>query len=566
MTPKAILLGTIAAAALAAPASGERGADGHLNILYWQAPSLLNPYLTGGTKDQEAASLVIESLARYDSTGTLAAFLADGIPTVENGGVSADLTSITWKLKPGLKWSDGSDVTSADVKFTADYCMHPEGGCASLQRFENVDSIEIPDALTITVNFDSPKPNPYGPFVGSESPIIQMAQFKDCTGAAAPTCAEANFAPIGTGPFEVDEFRPNDVISFSANEQYRDPAKPAFGTVTFKGGGDAKSAARAVLETGEFDYAWNLQLAPDVLDAMKGAGKGQIVAAFSNSVERLELNMTDPSPDLPEGERSTIAHAHPAFSDMAVRQALSMAIDRVLLAEIGYGPAGRATCNLVPAPALYASDNTTCMVQDVAGANKMLDDAGWAKAADGVREKDGVRLSLLFATSTNAVRQDYQALIKSWWQEIGVETELRNVAGSVFFGGDPGSPDTVQKFYADVTMYTNSYPGTDPEAYLAARLCGKEPKPDTQWNGSNINRYCDPAYDALVAELASTGELSKRGEISKRLNEMLTKDSLALMPLVDRGFVSAHSNTLGGVVLNPWDTEIWNIADWHRIK
>ncbi len=566
MTPKAILLGSLAAAALAGPASAERGADGHLNMIYWQAPSTLNPYLSGGTKEQEAASLVLESLARYDQTGTLVAFLSDGIPTVENGGVSADLTSITWKLKDGLKWSDGTPVTSADVKFTADYCMDPAGGCASLQRFENIASIETPDALTVVVNYDSPKPNPYGPFVGSEAPIIQMAQFKECLGAAAPSCTDANFAPIGTGPFKVDEFRPNDVISFSANGEYRDPAKPAFATVTFKGGGDAQSAARAVLETGDFDYAWNLQLAPDVLEAMKGKGNGQIVAAFSNSVERLELNMTNPSHDLAEGERSTAKHAHPAFSDMAVRQALSISIDRALLAEIGYGPAGRATCNIVPAPALFASDNTACMTQDIAGANKLLDDAGWAKGSDGVREKDGVRLSLLFATSTNAVRQDYQALIKSWWQEIGVETELRNVAGSVFFGGDPGSPDTIQKFYADVTMYTNSFPGTDPEAYLAQRLCGREPKPESQWLGSNINRFCDAEYDALVAELAKTGEMSKRGEIGRKLNDMLTKDSLALMPLVDRGFVSAHANSLGGVVLNPWDTEIWNIADWHRIK
>jgi peptide/nickel transport system substrate-binding protein len=566
MKTKALLLGTLAAAALALPAQAERGSDGHLNILYWQAPSLLNPYLTGGTKDEEAASLVIEGLARYDNTGALVPFLADGIPTVENGGVSADLTSITWKLKEGLKWSDGSDVTSEDVKFTAEYCMHPEGGCAQAHRYEGVKSVEATDARTVVVTFESPKPNPYGPFVGSEAPIIQKAQFQDCLGAAAPSCTEANFAPIGTGPFKVDEFRPNDVITFSANDQYRDPSKPAFATVTFKGGGDAKSAARAVLETGEFDYAWNLQLAPDVLDAMKGGGKGQIVAAFSNSVERLELNMTDPSPDLPEGERSTVAHAHPAFSDLAVRQAMSMAIDRALLAEIGYGPAGRATCNLVPAPALYASDNTGCLTQDISGANKLLDDAGWAKGPDGVREKDGVRLSLLFATSTNAVRQDYQALIKAWWQEIGIETELRNIAASVFFGGDPGSPDTVQKFYADVTMYTNSFPGTDPEAYLSARVCGNEPKPASQWQGSNINRFCDAEYDELIKVLSATGELSKRGDLSKKLNEMLTKDSLALMPLVDRGFVSAHANSLGGVVLNPWDTEIWNIADWHRVK
>jgi peptide/nickel transport system substrate-binding protein len=164
------------------------------------------------------------------------------------------------------------------------------------------------------------------------------------------------------------------------------------------------------------------------------------------------------------------------------------------------------------------------------------------------------------------VRQDFQALIKDWWTELGVQVELKAIDPSVFFGGDAGSPDTFQKFYADVEMYANNFDGTDPEAYLAAYTCDKAPRPETQWQGENINRFCDPAYDALVAELGRTGEISKRGEIAKKLNDMLTKDSYVIVPLVDRGRVSAHSNTLGGVVLNTWDSELWNAADWFRIK
>ena len=566
MTLKTTLLGAAALVALAPAAFAERGADGHVNIIYWQAPSILNPYLSGGTKDLESSSMIIEPLGRYNETGAMVPFLAQEIPTLENGGVSADLTSITWKLKPGLVWSNGTPVTSNDVKFSADYCMHPEGGCAQAAKFDGVSSIEVIDDLTVKVTFTESKPNPYGPFMGAQSPIIQAAQFADCLGAKAPECTEANFNPIGTGPFRVTEFRPNDVISLEANPNYRDPAKPAFATMTFKGGGDATAAGRAVLETGEFDYAWNLQLAPEVIQQMVKGGKGTTIAAFGSLVERIMVNMTDPSASLPEGERATAKHPHPFLSDPAVRKALSMAIDRELLVEIGYGQAGRPTCNLVPAPALYASDNTDCLVQDLAGANALLDEAGWARGADGIRAKDGVRLSLLYQTSTNAVRQDFQALIKQWWEEIGIETELRNVSASVFFGGDPGSPDTFQKFYADVEMYANNFDGTDPEAYLAAQTCDKAPRPETQWQGENITRFCDPAYDALVAELSRTGELEKRGEIARKLNDMVTKDANVIIPLVDRGRVSAHSNTLGGVVLNVWDSELWNVADWHRIK
>ena len=567
MKLRTLMLGAAASFAMAPMAMAERGSDGTVNIIYWQAPSILNPFLSGGTKDVESASLVIEPLARYNETGEMVPFLASEIPTVANGGVSEDLTQITWKIAPGLLWSDGTPLTSADVKFTAEYCMHPEGGCAQLAFFDGVESVETVDDLTVKVTFSEPKPNPYGPFVGGQSPIIQAAQFADCLGAKAPECTEANFSPIGTGPFVVDDFRPNDVIQMSANPKYRDPAKPAFAKVNFKGGGDANGAGRSVLETGEFDYAWNLQLAPDVIAKMEEAGKGKAIAGFGPLVERLEMNMTNPSPDLPAETRSTVAEPHPFLSDPAVREALSISIDRALLTEVGYGKAGTPTCNLVPAPAIYASDNTACLTQDLDGAKALLDGAGWVDSdGDGVREKDGVKLSILYQTSTNAVRQDFQALIKDWWSQIGVETELRNLDASVFFGGDPGSPDTFQKFYADVEMYANTFNGTDPQQYLAAYRCGAEPKPSSQWQGENINRFCDPAYDEMIDELGRTGDIDKRGEIARKMNDMVTKDTNTIIPLVNRARVSAHANSLGGVVLNVWDSELWNIADWHRVK
>jgi peptide/nickel transport system substrate-binding protein len=564
MKTKSLLLGAIAASTLALPSFAERGSDGNVSIIYWQAPSILNPYLSGGTKDGDASSLVIEPLARYNEKGEIVPWLVDTIPTVENGGVAADLTSITWKLSEGLVWSDGTPVTSKDVKFSADYCMNPDGGCAQLPSFDGVDSVEIIDDLTVKVNFTGPKPVPYGPFVGGTSPIIQAAQFADCVGAAAPNCTEQNFNPIGTGPFRVVEFKPNDVITYEANPNYRDPNKPAFATMTFKGGGDATAAGRAVMETGEFDYAWNLQLAPDVIAKMQEGGKGTPLAGFGPLVERIMLNQTNPSPDLPEGERSTAAHPHPFLTEPAVYQAMSLAIDRPLLVEIGYGSAGKVTCNHIPAPDAFNSTALSCDTQDIAAAKKLLDDAGIVDTdGDGIREKDGVPLRVLYQTSTNAVRQDFQALIKGWWAEIGIDAELRNINASVFFGGDPGSPDTFQKFYADVEMYANTFNGTDPQTYQANLLCSDAPRPDSQWQGNNISRWCDPAYDELHAELAKTAGIDARTEISKKLNDMAVSGG-AMIPLVHRGRISAHANTLGGVVLNVWDNEIWNAADWYR--
>ncbi len=567
MNFKTSLLGAVAGLACASAAFAERGSDGNVNIIYWQAPSILNPFLSGGTKDIEAASLIIEPLARYDQNGQMVPFLVTEIPTVANGGVSEDLTAITWNITPGLKWSDGTAFTAQDVVFTADYCMHPEGGCAQLTKFTGVTSVEAIDDLTVKITFDKPTPFPYGPFVGGESPILQKAQFESCMGAKAPECTDQNFGPVGTGPFTVADFRPNDVIQMVANENYRDPAKPAFASVTFKGGGDAASAGRAVMETGEYDYAWNLQLAPEVIAQMEQGGKGKPVAGFGPLVERIMLNQTDPSSSLDAETRSTAKAEHPFLTDPNVYKALSMAIDRNLLVEIGYGQAGRVTCNWVPAPAAFNSDTLTCDTQDIAGANAMLDAAGYMDTnGDGVRETpSGVPMSMLYQTSTNAVRQDFQALIKQWWSEIGVEVELRNISASVFFGGDPGSPDTFQKFYADVQMYANTFNGTDPQSYLGNLLCDKAPRPDSQWQGENISRWCDPAYDALHAQLAETAGIDERAEIGRKLNDMAVTGG-AMIPLVHRGRLSAHANSLGGVVLNVWDSELWNVADWHRIK
>ncbi|MFF2323848.1 peptide ABC transporter substrate-binding protein [Agrobacterium sp. NPDC058088] len=569
MTKRSILFAsTVAAMALAGSAAhAERGSDGELKILFWQAVSTLNPYLSGGTKEIYSSSVVIEPLARYDEKGELVPTLVSEIPTVENGGVAKDLLSMTWKLKNDVKWSDGTPFTADDVVFTWKYCTAPDGGCAQAAQYEGVKNVEAIDANTVKVSFTEPKPYPYSAFVGAQSPVIQKKQFEKCVGAAAPGCTSANFGPIGTGPFVVKDFKPNDVISYVANPNYRDPAKPAFATVTLKGGGDAASAARAVLETGEFDYAWNMQVEPEILATMVAAGKGKLETAFGTQVERINLNWYNPDPALGDKRSTKEAGPHPALSDPAVRRALSLAIDRDIIDEAGYGEAGKPTCNIVPAPAAVAStkNDSWCLKQDIEGANKLLDDAGWVKGADGIRAKNGVKLSFLYQTSTNSVRQAAQELVKDMWSQIGVASELRNVSASVFFGGDPASPDTFQKFYADVEMYTNNFDGTDPEKYLAEWLCDKIPAPSNGWQGQNIPRYCNPEFDKLVSVLSKTTDFAKRGEIAKQLNDMLTEEG-AHIPLIHRGNISSHSLTLEGVRMNAWDSELWNVADWSRKK
>ena len=333
--------------------------------------------MSSGTKEVESASLILESLARFNQNGEMVPWLAAEIPTLENGGISEDLTQITWTLRDGILWSDGTPFTAADAVFTWEYCTHPEGGCAQSSYFDGVESIVAVDDVTVQITFANPTPFPYTALVGSESPIIQAAQFAECLGARAPECTEANFGPIGTGPFVVTEFRPNDVIELVANENYRVAEQPYFGSVTFRGGGDATAAARSTCQTGEFDYAWNLQIDPQLLSDMESEGLCTVVTAFGTSVERLHMNQFNPDPALGDARSTAQGGPHPFLTNPVITQAMSMAIDRALLVEIGYGAGGQPTCNVLPAPELYASTaNDGCLVQDIDGAIALLDEAG----------------------------------------------------------------------------------------------------------------------------------------------------------------------------------------------
>ena len=536
-----------------------------LTILYWQAASLPGPYLSGGTKDQDAGAVTLEPLANYDPDGAFVPKLATEIPTIDNGGISEDLMSITWTLKEGLLWSDGSDVTADDVVFTWQYCTDEATGCTAGEAFIGVESVEAVDSRTILITFDSPTPYPYNAFVGANTPIISSVQFADCVGAAAQTCNEQNTAPLGTGPYRIVDFKVNDVVVYERNPYYH--GEPAyFDTVIFKGGGDAASAARAVLETGEADYGWNLQVEPEILRDMEEAGLGKVVAAFAGLVERVLVNQTNPHPDLGDDRSEYMSgdNSHPFLTFPPIPQAMSMAIDRGLISEQLYGFAGKATCNVIPAPLHYVSTaNDGCLAQDVDGANALLDENDVVDTdGDGIREYNGTPLKVTYQTSTNSVRQKTQALVRQWWNQIGIETELINHDASVFFGGDPNSPDTYQKFFADLQMYTTG-PSIDPQQHLSNWLCSQIPERESAWGGGNIFRGCDAEFDVLFEQLTQTPVGAEREALVKQLNDINVQSHFQIA-LVHRGTVSAHLDTLQGVWINGWDSEMWNIAEWHR--
>ena len=552
--------------ASAAPTAA-RGAGGDLKILYWQAATILNSHLAQGTKDFDASRLVLEPLAHMGPDGKPIAALAAEVPTVANGGVSSDFTTVTWKLKPSIKWSDGTEFTSADVVFTYNYIKDEKTAATTANIADGVKSVTAVDKLTVKVTYTETNPNFYQIFVSGLGNIIQEKQFKDYIGAKAKD-APGNQAPIGTGPYKVVQFKPDDVVTYAINDNYRDANKPFFKTVTFKGGGDATSAARAVFQTGESDYSWNLQVEATILNPMIQASdsKGVFVSAVSPNVERILINRTNPDPAL-GAKRGEPDQPHPFLADLKVRQALAMAIDRKPIADLyGGGLAGEATCNIVTGVPEYTSTNTAsasiCKF-DLAAANKLLDDAGWVKGADGIRAKGGKQMSVIYQTTVNPLRQKEQEIVKNGWTQLGIKVELKSVAAGTFFSSGE-SPDTAAKFFTDVEMFTNGAESPDPTNYLSGWTSQEIKTSAGKWSGNNYERWSNKTYDDMYASLKKETDPAKRRDLIIKMNDLLVTD-VVIIPLVARKSpVSGVSKQLKGIKANPWDSEMWNIADWTK--
>lgn len=572
--PTAATAATEAPAAPTAPlAASGRGACGTLRLLWWQAPTILNPHLSQGTKDYDAARLVYLPLAAVGPDGTPDASvgLAQEVPTLANGGISADGTSMTWKLKPGLKWQDGTPLTSDDVIFTWKYATDKETAAVTVSSFADIKDIEKVDDTTIKITFNQPTATPYQAFVGPLGMIIPKHVFESQMGAKAAE-APANLAPIGSGPYKVREFKPGDVVIYDLNENFFDPAKPCFKEVNLKGGGDATSAARAALETGDVDYAWNLQVAADVLQGLAAAGKGEIIYAVSPNLERILINRTNPDPALGDMRSEPVdkgGQPHPFLSDLKVRQALALAIDRENIGKIYGGKAisGEGTCKMFNVPPAIVSDTDNGLCEfNIERANALLDEAGWAKGSDGIRHKEvngkDVKMHIVYQTSVNPVRQAVQQIIKEGWTQLGIDVELKSVDAGVFFSSDIANPDTASKLFADVEMYTNNPNFPDDPQYVRGWTCAEVRTKADGWRGNNVDRYCDKDFDALIDQLTNEIDPAKRAEIYKKINDKLVSDVVEI-PLVARNFpVAGKAKNLKGVVANPWDGALWDAMNW----
>ena len=534
------------------------GGGGALRLLYWQAPTLLNPHFAVGTKDQEGSRIFYEPLAGWDSDGNLVPVLAAEVPSKENDGLTEDGLSVVWKLKRGVKWHDGAPFTADDVVFTWEYARNPEAAAVTIASYKDV-KVEKIDDFTVRVIFAKPTPFWADAFVSANGMIIPKHLFADYTGGKSRD-APTNLKPVGTGAFLFVDFKPGDVIRAKLNPNYHVPNRPYFDTLEVKGGGDAVSAARAVLQTGEYDYAWNMQVEDEILLRLESSGKGKVSIVPTGNIEFMALNVTDPAVEV-DGERSSIKTKHPLFSDPAVRQAVNLLIDRASIEKYIYGRTAVATANFVNNPERFRSKNTKFEF-NIEKANEILEAAGWKKGADGVRAKDGKSLKFVFQTSINAPRQKTQAIVKQACQKAGIEIELKSVVGSVFFSSDTANPDTYTHFYCNSEMFTTTMLQPDPQIFMNQYLSAEVATKANKWQGRNISRWTSKEYDELYRQAERELDAVKRAAIYIRLNDMVVGDNY-IQPVVYRPRVSALAGKLTAH-LSGWDNDLWQLASWYR--
>lgn len=553
-----------------------RGAGDTLRLLNPQAPAILNPHLATAIKDWEASRMTYEPLATFDKDGNLVPFLAAEIPSLENGGVATDGKSVTWKLKRDVLWSDGESFTADDVYFTYQFISNPDVNASSAGTYSAVGSVEVIDSYTVKVNFMDVTPAWYMPFVGTQGMIIPRHVFESYNGANARQ-APANTLPVGTGPYRVmpPGIKPQEVlllgtqlvetnkIVFEPNPHFREADKPYFSRVELRGGGLPSEAAR-LIQIGGIDYAYELgQLSPEELVVVEESDQAMIVANFGARVERILLNRTDPNRETADGERSSVEFPHPFFSDKLVRQAFAYAIDREAIAAL-YGPTGRSTPNNLVAPPQYNSPNVFYEF-DLEKAADLLDEAGWVDTnRNGVRDKDGVEMTVVFQGKVSGAVQETQRIVKDALESIGVEMEIKIVDSSILFGAPLENPDSVRRFNADMETFARRSTSPDPSAYMRGWLCSQIPQKSNDWSGRNYERWCNPEYDELYAQAITELDPERRAQIFIQMNDMLIED-VVMIPIVYLADAQGVSQDVEGVDLTPWDMNTWNIKDWRRV-
>ena len=529
-------------------------AEDVVTIGIYQEPETLNSHIGVQTVVTYVHKPFAEYLIDVNEKGEYFPVLAKEVPSVENGGVSADGLTITYKLKEGIKWSDGEPFTSADVKFTWEAIMNEKNLVKSRSGYDLMESVETPDDYTAVVKYKEF----YAPYLTRFSPVLPkhvLGNLPDMNDAPY------NRMPVGTGPFRVTEWVSGDHITMEKNPYYREADKVKLDKVFFKII-PSREVGIAQINAGDIDCVWDL-IEAQIPEMEKNP---EIALCLANSLtsERLILNFSTPIPP----NNGNPDYPHPILADLRVRQAIQYAIDRQLIVDkLLYG---KAKVTAVEIPDGWAANRDIIPTEyDPEKAVQLLEEAGWKVGADGIREKDGVKMRLKIATTSgNQLREQVEQVLVAMMKKVGIDMYIENVPSSVFFGSWANDADRKKGRY-DIMMYTTG-PGIDPQEQFAGYFHSKSiPTEANGGAGFNYTRHRDAELDKYIDLAGSSPSMEVRADAYRKAQARVA-ELLPHIYLYRRLNVDAFRSHVKGWTVNGYgiiDTvSTWDIANWYLEK
>lgn len=531
------------------------GMGGTVTLIIPEEPTTLNYFLSDAAITRQVAeATAMTGLATINEKGEYETRLAQEIPNLENGGLSKDYLTVTWKLKPDLKWSDGEAITSDDIKFTVEVLSSPDSGAlVGISGFDLITSVETPDDLTAVLTYSTPYPGYLDQFAYGLFP-------RHATGKPADmTNWDWNRNPVGAGPFILSNWASGESVTFTRNPNYFEAGKPYLDTLVFQIVPEP-AAQTAMMLNGEAQFQlWPGEFKADYDEMLKGKATQHLIPGIWNMA--IDFNLSAPF----DGDPSA-ATPHPILGDIRVRQAIASAIDyQTLQQDVLKGSVGDSTNPF--AYGWYQCDLPRVLGYDVEKANQLLDEAGWVMGDDGIRvakgamyAKDGTRLSLELQgyTAFDPLQLTEEFIVENL-KAVGIEARIQNYDFSIIFGTyEDNSPRAVGDY--DMLIFDRGFT-TEPQGYVAdAYTSTSIPSPENT-TGGNYFRWVNPAVDEALTVAGSSFDTEVRKKAYCEVGKAVMNDLPQVYLYLFQDNYGVADN-LTGYNLSTWGSMSWGAENW----
>ncbi|MBK9600846.1 MAG: peptide ABC transporter substrate-binding protein [Anaerolineales bacterium] len=539
-----------------APATEPASSGGGTAVLILpEEPTTLNYYLADAAIVRQAADATsMTGLVTIDETGNFVPTLAQEIPTTENGGLSSDYLTVTWKLKEGLKWSDGEALTSDDVKFTVEVLSNPNSGAlVGTSGFDLITKTETPDDTTIVLTYSEAYPGYLDQFAYGLFP-------RHATGKPEEMASwEWNRKPVVAGPFVLSSWESGKSLSFTRNPNYYEAGKPYLDEIVFEIVPEP-AAQTAMMLNGEAQMQlWPGEFKADYDTLLTGKAQQYLIPGIWNMA--IDFNLSAPFDGDP-----TASAPHPILGDIRVRQAIAHAINyQSLQQDVLKGSVGDSTNPF--AYGWYKCELPRQNGYDVEAANKLLDEAGWVMGDDGIRvakgakyAEDGTRLSLELQgyTAFDPLQLTEEFIVENL-KAVGIEARIQNYDFSIIFGTfEDNSPRAVGDY--DMLIFDRGFT-TEPQGYnFDAYHSSRIPTAENP-TGGNYFRWVNSEVDAALEAAGTSFDSQTRKDAYCKVGQAVL-DELPQVYLYLFQDNYGIADNLTGYTLNTWGSMSWGVQNW----